>query len=158
MSSREDDRGGALSDLDIVSARTFDAPRERVFEAFGDPARLARWWGPAGFTSTIHEYDLRPGGRWRLTMHAPDGTDYPSESVFVEIVRPERIVFRHVSAEHPYEMTISLDQQGDATRVTWRMRHASASECARVKPFVVAGNEENFDRLAGELERIAAGA
>ena len=31
-------------------------------------------------------------------MHGPDGGDYPNESVFVEVVRPERIVFRHVRA------------------------------------------------------------
>jgi uncharacterized protein YndB with AHSA1/START domain len=155
MSSPNDDLDGELSDREIVSARSFDAPRERVFVAFSDPSRLARWWGPSGFTNTVHEFDLRPGGAWRSTMHGPDGADYPSESVFVEVVKPERIVFRHVSAEHPYEMVITLEEQGRTTRVTWRMRHATASDCARVEPFVVEGNEQNFDRLAAELERIA---
>jgi uncharacterized protein YndB with AHSA1/START domain len=86
-------------------------------------------------------------------MHGPDGTDYPSDSVFLEVVRPERIVFRHVSEAHPYELVISLEEQGDGTRVTWRMIHESADLCARVRPFVVPGNEQNFDRLAAELER-----
>jgi hypothetical protein len=80
----------------------------------------------------------------------------PSDSVFAEVVRPERIVFRHVSAEHPYEMVGSLEEEGAGTRMTWRMRHATASECARVRPFVVEGNEQNFDRLAAELARGAA--
>lgn len=151
--AQDADPDGGLSDREIVSTRTFDAPRERVFEAFSEPSSLARWWGPKGFTSTIHDFDLRPGGTWRLTMHGPDGADYTSESVFVEVLVPERIVFRHLSAEHPYEMTISLHEQGEGTRVTWRMRHATASECARVKPFVVEGNEQNFDRLASELAR-----
>jgi uncharacterized protein YndB with AHSA1/START domain len=140
-----------LPDRDIVSARTLDAPRERVFDAFVDPARLARWWGPAGFTNTFHEFDARPGGSWRFTMHGPGGLEIPNESVFVEIVRPERIVLRHVSAEHPYELTMTFVEEGAGTRVTWRMRHATATECARVRPYVVAGNEQNFDRLAGEL-------
>ena len=138
---------------EIVSTRVLDAPRERVFEAFGDPSRLARWWGPSGFTNTIHELDLRPGGAWRSTMHGPDGASYPNDSVFVEVVPAERIVFRHLSAEHPYEMTMSLEEQGGATRITWRMSHAPAAECAKVRPFVVAGNEQNFDRLAAELAR-----
>src|SRR5512138_1947517 len=98
MPSRKDVRPGDLSDREIVSARTFDAPRERVFGAFSDPSRLARWWGPKGFTSTFHEFDMRPGGAWRITLHGPDGADYPSESVFVDVVRPARIVFRHVSS------------------------------------------------------------
>jgi uncharacterized protein YndB with AHSA1/START domain len=128
-----------------------------VFAAFSDPSRLARWWGPNGFTNTIHDLDMRPGGTWRFTMHGPDGAAYSNESVFVEVVKPERIVFRHVSADHPYEMVITLEQEGAGTRVTWRMRHETASECARVKPFVVEANEQNFDRLAAELARLAPG-
>lgn len=148
-SSRDVPRGDA-ADRDIVSTRWLDAPRERVFEAFADPARLARWWGPKGFTNTIHEFDLRPGGVWRSVLHAPDGTDHPNESVFVEVVVPRRVVLRHVSG-HRFELTIALDEEGRGTRVTWRMHHETAEECARVRPFVVDGNEQNFDRLAAEL-------
>jgi uncharacterized protein YndB with AHSA1/START domain len=139
---------------DIVSARVFDAPRERVFEAFCDPALLARWWGPKGFTNTIHELDVRRGGSWRSVLHAPDGRDFGNESVFVEVVRPERIVFRHLSDDHPYEMTIALEEQDGGTRMTWRMRHETAEACEKVRPFVVPGNEENFDRL---MELLAPG-
>ena len=54
------------ADREFVHSRLIDAPRERVFKAFSDPVHLARWWGPNGFTSTVHEFDLRPGGTWRL--------------------------------------------------------------------------------------------
>jgi len=136
---------------DIVSVRFFDAPRERVFEAFRDPSLLARWWGPKGFANTIHELDVRPGGNWRSVLHAPDGRDFANHSAFIEVVRPERIVFRHVSDEHPYEMTIALEERDGGTRMTWRMRHETAEACARVRPFVLPANEENFDRLAEVL-------
>jgi uncharacterized protein YndB with AHSA1/START domain len=139
---------------DIVSARFFDASRDRVFEALCDPLLLARWWGPKGFANTIHELDVRPGGNWRSVLHAPDGRDFANHSVFVEVVRPERIVFRHISDEHPYEMTISLEEQDGRTWMTWRMRHETAEACARVAPFVVPANEENFDRLAEALARM----
>jgi uncharacterized protein YndB with AHSA1/START domain len=148
-------RDGDPSGRDIVSARTFDAPRARVFDAFRDPRRLARWWGPEGFTSTFHEFDFRPGGAWRFTMLAPDGAAFPNESAFVEIAEPERIVLRHLSAEHPFELTIVLEAEGGRTRLTWRMRHPTAAECAKVRPFVVPANEQNFDRLARELAREA---
>jgi uncharacterized protein YndB with AHSA1/START domain len=157
MPSSGDREEQQQSDRDIVSARWFEATREGVFEAFTDASRLARWWGPKGFTSTIRELDPRPGGAWRFVLHGPDGVDHPNESVFLEVVRPERIAFRHLSAEHPFEMTITLEAQGGGTRVTWLMRHPTAELCAKVRPFVVQGNEENFDRLAAELARVRPG-
>lgn len=156
MNARGARPDAAAPDREIVSARTFAAPRERVFEAFRDPARLARWWGPRGFRNTFEVFDLRPGGAWRFVMHGPDGVDHPNESVFLEVEPPARIAFRHVSGAHPFEMTISLDEApGGGTRVTWRMRHETAEHCARVRPTVVRANEENLDRLAAELDRSA---
>jgi uncharacterized protein YndB with AHSA1/START domain len=144
-----------MTDRDIVTSRVLGASRDRVFEAFRDPARLARWWGPRGATNTFEEFDLRPGGAWRFVMHLPGGVDVRMESVFLEVVAPERIVFRHLSDDHPFEMTITLEEEGGATRVTWRMRHATAAECAKVKDVVVRANEENLDRLAAELTPVA---
>ncbi len=54
----------------------------QVFAAMRDPVRVARWWGPDGFTNTIHTFDFQPGGRWLLTMHGPDGTDYPNIATY----------------------------------------------------------------------------
>lgn len=59
-----------------------------------DPDRVARWWGPTGFTNTIQQYDFEPGGRWLLTMHGPDGTNYPNESRFTRLV-PWRSTVHH---------------------------------------------------------------
>jgi uncharacterized protein YndB with AHSA1/START domain len=143
------------SDLEIVTKRVLDAPRERVFEAFRDPEHLARWWGPAGFTNTFQEFDLRPGGAWRFVMHGPNGADYPNHSVFVEVVRPERIMFDHVSRPQ-FRMTITLAELGDSqTTLTWRMGFATAVECAKVRAFAEGANEQNLDRLAAELTRMA---
>jgi uncharacterized protein YndB with AHSA1/START domain len=145
----------AAPDREIVSARVFDAPRELVFRAFRDPDRLARWWGPKGFTNTFHEFDPRPGGVWRLTMHGPDGTDYHNESVFVEVAEPERVVFEHREPVHRFRMTLVFAEQGSQTKLTWRMLFDSAEECARVRALVAEANEQNFDRLAGELAKLA---
>jgi uncharacterized protein YndB with AHSA1/START domain len=140
-------------DRDIVNTRLLDAPRERVFRAWTEPAHLARWWGPKGFTSTFQVFEPRPGGAWRFVMHGPDGKDYPNESVF-EVVRPDLIVFHHLSGHH-FELTATLAAQGDRTRLTFRMRFDSAAERDRVKEFVVDANEQNLDRLEAELSRMA---
>ena len=95
----ESNAAGASSrptaDREIATSRVFDAPRDLVWEAWTDPKHLARWYGPNGFTVTTHEMDVRPGGVWRLTMHGPDGTDYPNLTRYVEVVRPERLVYEH---------------------------------------------------------------
>ena len=59
------DAGSTFAEREIVSARVFDVPRERIFSAWTDPAHLAHWWGPKGFRNSFHEFDLRPGGNWR---------------------------------------------------------------------------------------------
>src|SRR5262245_29523091 len=124
------------SEWEIISSRVFDAPRGRVWEAFRDPERLATWWGPNGFTNTIQEFDLRPGGMWRLVMHGPNGADYHNVSRFVEVVEGERVVFQHLEPVHGFRMTITFAEHDGGTLLTWRMLFDSAEECARVRKFV----------------------
>lgn len=143
----------STADRAFVHSRLIDAPRERVFRAFSDPTHLARWWGPAGFSSTFHEFDFRPGGLWRFDLHGPDGTDYPNESVFVDVLEPERVVFDHVSGHH-FQMTVSFTAVGQQTRVDWRQVFDTAEERERIAEFVIPANEQNLDRLTAEVLRI----
>lgn len=142
------------ADREIVSARVFDAPREKVFEAFRDPLQLVQWWGPKDFTNTIHEFDLRPGGKWRITLHAPNGANYPNDKVFVEVVPPERVVFDHLEPMHHFRMMLLLADQRGKTHVTWHMLFESAAEVAKLKNFILEANEQNFDRLAAHLSKV----
>lgn len=130
--------GEDLSSRELVTTRIFDAPRERVFQVWTDPKSIPHWWGPAGFTSTIHEYDLRPGGDWRLTMHGLDGTDYPNHSVFVKITPPRRLVFDHVSP-HEFRFTVTFDDFKGRTKVTIRMLFHTAEEFIGVSRVAVKG-------------------
>src|SRR3954468_13690911 len=79
------------SACELVISRIINAPRERVFKAWTQ--QLPQWWGPHGMTTPFCEIDLRPGGVLRTVMRAPDGTEYPTQGVFLEVVAPERIVF-----------------------------------------------------------------
>jgi uncharacterized protein YndB with AHSA1/START domain len=140
--------------LQIVNTRIFAAPREIVFAAFENPDALAQWWGPDGFTNTIKEFDLRPGGAWRYIMHGPNGTDYDNESVFVEIVKPEKIVFEHLRPMHWYHMTMTYVEAPEGkSRFTWRMVFKRTPENEKLQIFISEANEQNFDRLAAYLEK-----
>lgn len=82
----------ANSDRDIILTRMFNAPRELVWQAWTDPKHIAQWWGPRGFTTTVRQLDLKPGGKSDFVMKGPDGAEYPVGGVFREVVPFERIV------------------------------------------------------------------
>ena len=134
-------------------ARNLPAPPEAVFSAIQDPQRLARWWGPAGFTNTFHAFEFRPGGAWRFTMHGPDGTDYPNESEFLEVVPNQRIRLRHLNLPH-FELTLELHPTPAGTRVAWEGVFENQAFAENMRGFLESANEQNLDRLAAE---VAAG-
>ena len=154
MSTFEDNSPDG-SPLEIVNSRLLAAPRELVFEAFSNPKHLVHWWGPKGFTNTFREFDLRPGGAWRFVMHGPDGTNYPIEQVFLEVVRPERIVLQHLEQMHRFQMTMTFEERSGKTMLVWRMLFESAAGNTKLKDFILEANEQNFDRLEAHLGKMA---
>jgi uncharacterized protein YndB with AHSA1/START domain len=135
----------------IVTTRSVHATREAVWNAWTNPILLAQWWGPKGFRNTFYAFDLRPGGEWRFIMHAPNGTEFPNESVFVDIAEPERIVFRHLAPVHAFLATAEFADDRDGTAIRLTMLFPTAAECERSRRYVVQGNEENLDRLEALL-------
>lgn len=136
---------------EIVNVREFAVARAAVFAAFADPAALARWWGPKGFTNEFHVFEFRPGGTWRFTMRAPDGASYAMDHRFLEIVPGQRIVVRHLQAGHEFSLTLELTERAGRTTLTWRQRFDDAAEGERLRGFLTGANEENLDRLAAVL-------
>ncbi len=144
----------AAPEREIVITRVVNAPRERVWEAWTDAEQIAKWWGPQGFTTTIHMMDVRPGGVWRHTMHGPNGVDYQNFSTFTEVVKPERIVFSHGGGKKDgpviqFDMTWTFEAMGNQTRVTIRQVYASAEERDRMAKEVhaIEGGNQTLARL-----------
>ena len=148
MTSMPDTAPADTSDREIIVTRVFDAPRTLVFKAWTDPKHLAHWWGPNGFTITTYEMEFKPGGIWRFIMHGPDGRDYKNEHVYVEIVEPERLVYRHMSTPQ-FQMTVTFEDDSDKTRLTARMLFESvALRDQTVKTFgAVEGLKQTLGRL-----------
>jgi len=78
---------------ELIITRVFDAPRERVWAAWTDPKQMALWWGPHTFTNPVCDLDVRPGGALLIHMMGPDSPANPVKGLFLEVVRPERLVF-----------------------------------------------------------------
>jgi len=110
------------SDRELILTRLLNAPRELVFEVWTNPEHVKHWWGPNGFTNTIHEMNVIPGGIWRLTMHGPDGRDYPNKIIFIEVVKPERLVYKHSGDDDTepvnFHVVVTFEEVGDKTLLT----------------------------------------
>jgi uncharacterized protein YndB with AHSA1/START domain len=142
----------------IVVTRVFDAPRTLVFDAWTDAKHVGRWWGPKGFTTTTHQIDVRPGGVWRFTMHGPDGADYPNKITYLEIVKPERLVYDNGDQGEPgyFQSTVTFAEEGMKTRLSLRMLFPTAGERdAVVKKYnALEGANQHLDRLGEQLEKM----
>lgn len=101
-----------------------NAPVEKAWKVWTDAEHISQWWGPDGFTNTIHIMDIKPGGEWRLTMHGPDGKRYPNKSEFVEIDINRKIVFQHFNPN--YLATIIFEPKGNQTLLNWSMQFETA--------------------------------
>ena len=99
--------------------RMLSAPTDVVWEVWTNPKHIANWWGPNGFINTIHKMDIIAGGEWRLTMHGPDGKNYPNKSMFREVVPFKKIVFQHFNPN--YIATIVFEPKEKETLMNWTM-------------------------------------
>ena len=121
-----------------------------VYAAFADPDRLARWWGPRGFTNSFETFEFRTDGRWEFVMHGPDGAHYRNASVFRRLVPAEAVVIEHVSPP-AFTLTVTLAPHAAGTLLSWAQAFPDPAVGARVRAVVEPANEENLDRLGAEL-------
>lgn len=133
-------------------SREIPADPESVFSAIEDPVRLARWWGPEGFTNTFHTFEFRKGGAWLFTMHGPDGADHPNQSEFLEIVPNAMVRVKHLNLPH-FELSISLEPTASGTVVSWVGVFENEAFAEQMREFLERANEQNLDRLALEVTR-----
>jgi len=159
-----------LDDRSLVVTRTFDAPRDLVFDAFTDPKRIANWWGPRGCTVVSCDMDLRIGGAWAIAMRSRRtmgnfktryGGSGDSEWIverqrgeYREIVRPERLVFTYTFLDeagqpiHETLVTITLSEERGKTTL---MLHQASFESSSVCNDHIIGWNEALDRMIESL-------
>jgi uncharacterized protein YndB with AHSA1/START domain len=151
------------SDRQVLANRTFNAPRELVFEVWTNPKHVIHWWGPTGFTNTIHEMSVKPGGVWRFIMHGPDGTDYPNKIVFKEVIKPSFLSFDHGwdvddlnNDPRTFEVTVDFKDKGKQTEVVMKMVFKSKAVRDEVveKYGAIEGNKQMMDKLEAYLHRF----
>ena len=153
--------------------RMFDAPRSMVWRTWTEPELLARWYGP-GVETTIHKFELKPGGVWLNEMKWGENSDL-SKMVFQEVLPEEKLVWHHSSTDADWNIisnpmmadwprvvltTVTFEDQGEKTsvRLVWTPHEATDAEIA-----CFAGAMDNFgkgwqsgyaiiDEMLGEMQ------
>jgi uncharacterized protein YndB with AHSA1/START domain len=163
-----------MSTPTFTISRTFDAPRELVWEAWTEPRLFARWFGPKGFTGEIKTLDLRAGGVLHSCLRSPDGMEMWAKFVYREVTPPARLVWEHSFADaegnvvrHPFQAawplrlltTVVLEEKDGKTKTTLTWTPMDASE-AEVKAFAdgMAGMTQGWGGTFDQLgEFLSAG-
>lgn len=134
------------------STRNLRASPSAIFAAIKDPARLATWWGPDGFSNRFEVFEFRPGGKWVFDMIGPDGKVYPNESVFESIEADRQVVIKHICQPY-FTLTITLQPSPEGTLLHWEQVFDDAAVASAVRHIVEPANEQNLDRLSAEVCR-----
>ncbi len=131
--------------------RTFPAPREKVFDAWTRPEALKKWWGPEGFSSQKTTVDLRVGGEYRHEMKGPDGEISYQFGTYLEIRRPEKLVFtfsctKFTEAADGSVATVEFLDRGGSTEVV--LSHEGINEVPGM------GLEESTAAWTSSLDKL----
>lgn len=120
---------------DLILTRIIDAPRAEVFKAWTDPVLLKQWFAPLPWTTPVVETDVRVGGSSLIVMRGPDGNEFPSRGVYLEVVQDERLVFSDAFtkawelSEKPFmTVVLTFEDQGDKTKYTARVYHWTVAD------------------------------
>jgi uncharacterized protein YndB with AHSA1/START domain len=140
---------------ELLITRVYDAPVKLVWEAWTDPKKAAKWWGPRGFTITTHSKDLRAGGIWHYTMHGPDGTDWPNKTKYHEVIPMKKLVYDHGGNDEQeplFHVTVTFEEVKGKTVMAMIMDFGSPEKARELKKFIKqAGGNSTWDRLGEYL-------
>jgi uncharacterized protein YndB with AHSA1/START domain len=134
--------------------KVLSAPIDLVWKVWTNPEHIVNWWGPNGFTNAIHKMDFQERGEWILTMHGPDGTDYPNRSIFKEIIPFKKIMFEHFNPH--FITTILFESTGEETQIDW----TGIFDTAEMRETVIKahkadeGQKQNLERLEKYLSKL----
>jgi uncharacterized protein YndB with AHSA1/START domain len=143
---------------ELSITRIFNAPRDRVFEAYTDPKKMTRWWGPRRFTIVIDKMDVKPGGAWRILNRDAEGNEFAFHGVYHEVSKPSRLVYTFEFEGMPGHVLlgiVTLEDLNGKTKLTEKSVFGSVADRDGMMMFGMAeGAPETMDRLAELVEKV----
>lgn len=153
------DTDGVAHTFDLVLERVIDAPPEKVFKAYTDPAILSQWFAPKPWSITDAVVEPRAGGRFNFVMHGPDGERFPSAGIFLEVVENRRLISTDAltpdwkPAGAPFMVArIEMEPAGDGkTKYTAKASHWNEESMKRHEQM---GFHEGWGQVADQLNEL----
>lgn len=149
----------AAESRELILTRLIDAPPGKVYSAWTEPALLKQWFCPKPWTVASAELDVRPGGASAIVMRSPEGQEFPSTGVYLEVVENQRLVFTDAytrawepSAKPFMTGIITFENEGGQTRYTARVLHWSAADR---KTHEEMGFHEGWGKATDQLAELA---
>lgn len=146
--------------VEVTLTRQLKAPRALVWKAWTDPAMLARWWGPHGFTNPRCEIDPRVGGKIYIHMQAPDGFVHPMSGSIREVEHERRLVFLAVAEDHDGKplleslTTVTFEDSDGGTKLAV---HARGTSIQPIGAEMLGGMNEGWNQSLERLTTLVQG-
>lgn len=145
---------------ELTLARIIGAPREAVYRCWTEPELIKHWFTPRPWTTPVVEVDVRPGGTSRIVMRGPEGEEFPSEGVYLEVVPGRKLVFTDAytrawqPSAKPFMTGIITFGHAGGGRTDYRARvvHWSAEDRVRHEEM---GFHEGWAKATDQLEALA---
>ena len=145
---------------ELVLTRLMDAPADKLFRCWTDPALLKQWFAPKPYTTPVAEMDLRVGGATNMVMKSPEGQAMLNPGTILDVVPNRKLVFTDaytgdwIPREGTPFMTaiITFEPEGGKTRYTATVRHWTAAD---VKKHEEMGFHQGWGLCADQLEALA---
>ena len=146
-------------DRELVLTRLLDAPREALYRAWTEPELIKQWFAPKPWTVADARTDVRPGGETSVTMRSPEGEEFPSAGVYLEVVPNEKLVFTDAygagwqpSRKPFFTAMVTFADEGGKTRYIATARHWTAEDR---QAHEAMGFHQGWNLCADQLEALA---
>jgi uncharacterized protein YndB with AHSA1/START domain len=137
----------------LTIKKTFNVPRQTVWDAWTKSEHIVQWWAPPGMKITVIHHEFKVGGQWKYTMLMPNGAEFISEGVYEEIVTPEKIVtsanFRPMT--EGVTIHVLFEEDGDKTNFTFSVIHPTEEYCRQQEQM---GFYNGWGSTLGRLEKL----
>ena len=144
-------------DRELVVTRTFDAPPSIVYRAWSQAELFQRWWMPksaTGVSLVSCDMDVRTDGKYRLEFSAGGPDTMAFYGKYLEVVPNERIVWTNDEGEGGAVTTVTFEDQGGKTLLTFHEAYPSKEALEEALQGSALGLPEQLEQLHELLSGI----